>query len=483
MGPQCDILRLAEVQKLRGCFTDLGCLLLLTLVFSYFACAQNSDPMAQHYEAAQNSLRAGNQETAAIEYKAFLAEATHRAGNARAHAGDFIGAANSLKEALGFSGDDFGVQLDYASVMFDQGRLTEARESAQSAATSEPKNARAQALLGQILFEEKEYGAASTHLQAAAQLGDFSEVWRTLAIAYLRLQQVDRAQEVIGRMITTRGDTPENRVTAATVYYYGDYADEAADALKKVIAAHPSTRDAHYYLALAYLARNEEAGYPKAVPELRAELALNPADFRSRYMLGYIALQQRKFAQAEPDLLKARSLNPGDAGVQLLLGQLYSETDRATQAEEELHALIASWSENTPPDFRLVRAHYMLGRMLREDGHLEEGAAEIKEAEDLRRKLRIASADSSETRLKSLVGAGPANGGRGAADRTSVQPNSKKAARAQAFVAQISPLIGEAYYNLAGIAAQKKDSVTSAHFLKMAVAWDPSLANVQQQPR
>jgi len=299
-----------------------------------------------------------------------------------------------------------------------------------------------------------------------------------LAIAYLRLQQLDRARAVLRRMIARLGDTPENRVTAATVYYYGDYADEAADELQNVIAAHPSTRDAHYYLALVFLARNEDAGYAKAEPELRAELALNPDDFRSRYMLGYIALQQRKFAEAQPELLKARSLNPTDASVQLLLGQLYSETDRAAQAEEVLHALIASWAENTPPDFRLVRAHYMLGRVLREGGHLEKGAAEIKEAEQLRRQLRITSAESSETRLRSLGSEDPANGS-GRADQRSAKPNSSEQVRAQAFVAQISPLIGEAYYNLAGISAQRKDSATSAYYLQMAVTWDPSLAKVQ----
>ena len=442
------------------------------------AWTQIADPMVQHYEAAQNSLRTGSQESAAIEYKAFLAEAIRRAANARARAGELSGAASSLHEALAFSGDDVGVQLDYASVLFDLGRLKEAEEPAQSAIRAEPKNARARSLLGQILFEKKEYGAASAHLQAALDLGDFSQVWRTLAIAYLRLQQLDRARAVLGRMIARLGDTPENRVTAATVYYYGDYADQAADELKNVIAAHPSTRDAHYYLALVFLARNEDAGYAKAEPELRAELALNPDDFRSRYMLGYIALQQRKFAEAQPELLKARSLNPTDASVQLLLGQLYSETDRAAQAEEVLHALIASWAENTPPDFRLVRAHYMLGRVLREGGHLEKGAAEIKEAEQLRRQLRITSAESSETRLRSLGSEDPANGS-GRADQRSAKPNSSEQVRAQAFVAQISPLIGEAYYNLAGISAQRKDSATSAYYLQMAVTWDPSLAKVQ----
>ena len=477
MGPRSNIRRPIGRRKLRNSARELFGLFVVAVSFCCFARAQGADSMMQHLDAAESSLRGGNQDAAATEYKAFLAEAIHRAGNARARAGDLSGAARSLQEALAFSRDELAVRQDYASVQFDLGRMKEAEEAAQSVVTGNAKNARAQALLGQILFEEKEYAAATVHLQAALDHGEFDQVWRTLAIAYLRVQKIDLARGVIARMIAKAGDTPENRITAATIYYYGDYVDAAAVDLKKVLAAHPHTRDAHYYLGLAYLARNEEAGYAKAAPEFRAELALNPSDFRSHYMLGYIALQQRKFGEAEPELRKANSLNPGDPGVQLLLGQLYSETDRAAQAQQILRGLITSWGENTPPDFTLVRAHYMLGRGLREGGHLDEGAAEIAKAEQLRRELRITSAEGSESRLKSLAGADSDHGG--SANQKHNKVNSSEAVSAQAFVAQISPLIGEAYYNLAGIAAQHKDAATSAQYLQMAVAWDPSLAKVQ----
>ena len=438
-----------------------------------------ADPMGEHYRAAQNALRSGNQETAGVEYRAFLAEAIHRAGNAQAHAGDLARAARSLEEALVFSGNDVALRSDYASVLFDAGRFNEAEEPAKSGVAAEPKNAHAQLLLGKILFEEKNYAAASTSLQAASELGEFRQAWKTLALAYLRLDQLDRARTVLARMLTTLGDTPQNRVAAAVVYYYGDHVDEAAEALKQVIAQHPATRDAHYYLGLVYLARNEEAGYAKARPEFQAELSVNPGDFRSRHMLGHIALEERHFADAETELLRARSLNPGDAGAQLLLGQLYSETNRPGQAEEVLGKLIQGWGD-APADFQLVRAHYILGRVLRENGKLDEGAGEIKAAEDLRKQIRLRSSETLETRLKGPTGTG-SGGDREFADKPAPVANSAERARAQAFVTQISPLIGEAYYNLAGIAVQLKDSATGARYLQLAGQWDPSLAKVQPQ--
>jgi tetratricopeptide (TPR) repeat protein len=450
--------------------------------------------MGEHYRAAQSALRSGNQETAGVEYKAFLAEAIHRAGNAQAHAGDLARAARSLEEALVFSGNDVAVQSDYASVLFDAGRFNDAEEPAKSVVAAEPKNAHAQLLLGKILFEEKDYAGASASLQAASELGEFRQSWRTLALAYLRLDQpgldqpgldqpgrdqVDRARAVLARMLATLGDTPQNRVAAAVVYYYGDHVEEAAEALKKVIAQHPSTPDAHYYLGLVYLAHNEEADYAKARPQFQAELSINPRDFRSRYMLGHIALEERHFADAETELLRARSLNSGDVGTQLLLGQLYSETNRPGQAEEVLRKLIQGWGD-APADFQLVRAHYILGRVLRENGKLDEGASEIKVSEDLRKQIRLRSSEALETRLKGPTGAG-SGGDREFADKSAPVANSAERARAQAFVTQISPLIGEAYYNLAGIAVQHKDSATGARYLELAGQWDPSLAKVQPQ--
>jgi tetratricopeptide (TPR) repeat protein len=470
--PKC-LLALRAKLRLIGC---VGMAILFGVSCLCLWSQSAPDPMAEHYRAAQSALRAGDQETAAVEYKAFLAEAIHRAGNAEAQAGDLAGAARFLQEALTFSGNDETVRMDYASVLFDAGRFNDAEEPAQSVAADQPKNARAQLLLGKILFEEKNYAGSSTALQAASELGEFRQTWQTLALAYLRSEQLDRARAVLARMLATLGDTPQNRVAAAAVYYYGDHLDEAAEALKKVIAQHPSAPNAHYYLGLVYLARNEEAGYAKARPEFQAELSINPGDFRSRYMLGHMALEERHFAEAETELQKARSLNAADAGTQLSLGQLYSETNRPQQAEAVLRKLIQSWGD-TAADFQLERAHYILGRVLRENGKLDEGAQEIKVAEDLRKQIRVRSSETEETRLKGPTGAGFGSEREFADKPTSA--SSADQARAHSFVTQISPLIGEAYYNLAGIALQHKDSGRAARYLHLAGQWDPSLAKVQ----
>src|SRR5579863_2451211 len=69
------------------------------------------DPLAQHYQAAQESLQSGDQERASREYKAFLGEAIHRVANARAHVGDMDAAARCFDEAIAFAGSDTALRL------------------------------------------------------------------------------------------------------------------------------------------------------------------------------------------------------------------------------------------------------------------------------------------------------------------------------------------------------------------------------------
>jgi hypothetical protein len=60
-----------------------------------------------------------------------------------------------------------------------------------------------------------------------------------------------------------------------------------------------------------------------------------------------------------------------------------------------------------------------------------------------------------------------------------VPANSAEQARAREFISQISPLIGEAYFNLGGISALHKESMLAAQYLQMATRWDPSLATTK----
>ena len=448
----------------------LGCLLPNLGLLPPCRAQSTGDAMSQHFAAAQDSLRHGDQERAEREYKAFLGEAIHRVANARARAGDLSAAEESYVDALSFTGPDSDARLDYASVLFDQSRWNDAGSVAQSVVDVDPGDIRARVLLGRVFFEQKDYAAAKLQFEAALTHGALNEVWRLLSITYLRLQDLEHARSLLQRVITSLGDKPANHVAVAMTYYDGDYPDQAIAELKAELLRDPAAPAAHYDLGLAYLARNEEAGYPKAIPEFRAQLKLDPNDFPSRYMLAHIALKQRNFDEAELELKRAVALNAQDRSTQLLLGQLYSETHRAALAEDVLRTLIAS-SDPAEPDYQLVRAHYMLGRTLQLSGKVEDGTREIKEAERLRKQVRLTVAETSASRVQSQV----------AMESESVHSGQPRAtaqekAQAHAFVSRIGPAIAESYYNLGKIASLRNDSGVAAQYLQKAIEWDPSLA-------
>jgi cytochrome c-type biogenesis protein CcmH/NrfG len=428
-----------------------------------------------HYNRAHAALRTNNQNTASVEFKAFIGEAIHRVANARARIGEFDDVDQEFDEALSLADADPEIRLDYASVLFDQGRLSEAHSMAQSALDLDPKNARARIVLGRISFQEKQYAAAAVQFEAAAAAGEFTEIWRLLALSYLRLQQPDRAEPVLTKALNSLGDTAGNHVLVGTIYYYGDYPKRALAELRKALAQDPREPNAHYYLGLAYLGNDEGAGYASAVREFEAQLQEYPEDFRSRYMLGYIALQQRQFEKAEHELSQAARINPNDQGTRLLLARLYSETNRQKQAKDVLQALTAPAKGDKTVDFTVIRAHYMLGRLLQQEGQFQEGTNEIAIAERLRRQLRTSATEAYAERTSAIL-AGQAPG-TAVSQSVSRQVSPEEQARAKAFVQQLKPLIGEAYYNLARISTLHQDPANASRYSARAAAWDPSLAS------
>src|SRR5437660_2812960 len=74
------------------------------------------------------------------------------------------------------------------------------------------------------------------------------------------------------------------------------------------------------------MGRDGESGFPLAIPEFRAELKINPDDYRSHYLLGYILLKQRNLKEAENELTRAAALEPQNPDPLIYLGQLYADT-------------------------------------------------------------------------------------------------------------------------------------------------------------
>jgi tetratricopeptide (TPR) repeat protein len=438
------------------------------------------DTLQQHYDAARTFQLGGDQEHAALEYKVFLAEALHRSANTRAHVGEFDEALRLFEEALRVAPEDSAVRMDFALMRLRQGNLQEARSLAEKVVQSSPGNVPARALLGQILYGQGEYKAAREHLEAAVVAAPTFEVGYVLGMTYIRLNDLSRARLLFDDMLTGLGDRAEMHIYFGRAYREGEAGslDSAVQEFRKAIGKDEKIRQAHYFLALAYLDRDGEAGFPEAVPELLAELKLNAEDYRSHYLLGYIAMKQHNLKEAESELVRAAALEPQNPDPLVFLGQVYAEEGHEAEAEATLRKAITLTKDVSRNRYQLNQVHYVLARILLRTGRKEEGEKEMALSKDLRDLV----AHPELVRKQKLLDFVNLTQGE-AVNQTnilasSVSPEEEK--EAQTYVSRLKPAIADAYNNLGVIAAGQKEFATSADYFQKAGDWNPSLETLDR---
>lgn len=464
----CPDIRAAKLPALRSFLL----LLTISLIIGRAprSSAQTEDPLQLHYEAAGKFLQSGDQEHASAEYKAFLAEALHRIANGKAEAGQYNAAGPLFAEGLTFSPGDLNLQFDYAKACFDADKLVQAKSLAETVANSPGATRAARFLLARVLFHLGEFEPARQLLgKIFAEQAEFN-VGYLLAKTYLLLHQEQSTRDLLQGMLQKFGDTAEDHVYFGRVYSETDHAQEAIVEFHRAMAIDEHAPDAHYYLGLAYLGHNEAAGYAQAIPEFRAELQIRPNDFRSHYMLGYIALKQRNFADAESELFSALASAPRDLQSLLQLAEVYTDTNRLPEAEKELRLAISVASENSANDGQASRAHYQLGRILEKTGRPQEAEQEMKIVAEIQKRLGPSSMQTEDAKKTREAQDDPRQEG--------VSP--EELAQLAQFIDRLKPAVADGYNSLGEISSNGRDFATAANYFQKASAWDASLPGLDR---
>jgi tetratricopeptide (TPR) repeat protein len=449
--------------------------------------AQNAKPkpqdnFQQHYDAARTFQLSGDQERAAAEYNAFLAGALRTSAKATVALGELDHAAGLFEQALLVAPDDPETRIDYAQMLFQQEKLPEARATAEKVLGSAPDNARAHSLLGQVLFAQKDYKGAREHLEQAVVAAPGFDAAYLLGITYIKLNDFARARLVFDDLVTGFGDTVRIHMMFGLAYKEGGWEalDNAIQELKKALAKDSRAAKAHYLIALAYMDRDGESGFPLAAAELQAELKVNPDDSRSHYLLGYIAMKQRDTKTAETELLRATQLDPRNPDPLIYLGQIYSDAERDTEAESMLRKAITLAGNTSTTDYLVGRAHYVLGRLLLKAGKKEEGEKELTASQQMRDRMNRPDL-ARDAKIKSDPEL--ANVSQGAdVGRPSPPPAvaPQAAEQMRAYLNELKPAIADAYNNLGVIKAGHKDFKAAADYFRRAGEWSPSLATLDR---
>jgi tetratricopeptide (TPR) repeat protein len=470
----------------RRCWSSPAIIFVL-FAFSFLSAAQTKatkkvlseppDPLLEHYDAARTFELGGDQERAAVEYKAFLAEALRRIANAHASAEDFSMACEYFDQAVALAPENSDLHLDYAVLRMRQKRLDDAKAQLEQALKAAPDNAKAHALLGRVLVNQEDYKGAKPHLEAAVVAAPSFETGYYLGIAYIKLNDLPHAELLFNEMAIGLGDTAQLHMLFGRAYRQGEYLDHTVEEFKKAIAKDPKTPQVHYFLGMAYLDRDNESGFPEAIPEFQAELKNNPIDSRSHYMLGYIAFKQHDGRTAESELLRASQLDPQNPDPLAYLGQLYSDNNRLAEAETVLRKSIALTTDISRNEFQVGRSHYVLGRILLESGRREEGVKELKASEEVRREVK-AGAEKEEQRRENSAAFRADDDLNGPSASTPVSPERLK--KAEDYENQLKSALADAFNNLGVAAAAHQDFKVALEYFREAQVWNPSLETLDR---
>ncbi|MHB1957514.1 MAG: tetratricopeptide repeat protein [Acidobacteriaceae bacterium] len=452
-------------------------LFLFLVAFSVLpACAFQDDRPAgaelqQDYDAAQKAQSEGNLPQAAMDSRLFLVRALDLLATNFTNVGDYGQATPLFDEGLLLDPGDLETRLDYAQESVAAGDLEKARQLAEEAVERAPREAAAHLALGRVLLLLKDDLEAQKQFEAAVALDPNYPDGLALARADLALKQEQEASTVFSEMLKGFGDTAQLHMDIGLQYAETDHSEQAAEEFKKAIAENDKLPGAHYSLGAAYLQNMGEMNFPKAAAEFRKELEISPNDVLSHSQLGYIAMKQHNFPEAEKELLRAGELAPQDPDIDFMLGQLYLEMNQPVKAEAALRRSIELTSDVSRNNYQVQRAHYLLARVLMEEGKIDEAKKQLELSNGLLQHLYDA---------KQGKPAGPAHGEapvqlpvNNKAGPAAIDP--RELQRAVAVRDKIAPAIANSYNNLGVIAAIDKDYSSATIYFQDTAKWAPGL--------
>jgi tetratricopeptide (TPR) repeat protein len=225
--------------------------------------------------------------------------------------------------------------------------------------------------IGNLSIEEQNYTAAVKYLTESINYFDNAENRTNLAVAYLRLNQTDKALEEAKLAVAIDPKYPTAHYISGNIYFTkGDYRS-ALPELEKVLILAPDF-DSARALGLTYLYLKqperakllfeeiqasqktespdlhisfgqayEQTNYPlESEREFKRALALNPKQPRASFFLGYVILQyggSDRLSEAATAFEKELQLSPNDFYANFFAGVVASSENKHAKAVQYLN--------------------------------------------------------------------------------------------------------------------------------------------------
>jgi tetratricopeptide (TPR) repeat protein len=351
----------------------------------------SNSPLQQHYNQAQQLQRANRLDEAADQYRAFLADVLGQLAMEYGAARDYRHAAPLFDEALALQPDSPSLLLAYAGTALVLGDSAHAKtlaaEFIRRYSGQREQLAQAHQLLGRALLKLDQDQEARKEFETAVALDPTFPNGYDLAVACLDLDDEKCAVQVFGEMEKSFGDTPQIHVAFGRAYGDSDFQPRAVTEFRRAIEENPHLPGEHYLLAAVLLATGDDESHIQAAEdELKKEIAVSPRDAMSYAALGKIAETHNNYAEAEKYLTKAIAFDPNNPDPYLYLGQMEFDTHRLPKAEISLRQCIRLTTDVSRNRYQVQKAHFLLGRILMQQGSQDAAHAEMQTSRDLANK-------------------------------------------------------------------------------------------------
>ena len=221
---------------------------------------------------------------------------------------------------------DVRAHFTLGRVLFEDGRLREAREQLEAFVRLMPLRVEAvaaRAMIGRVLLIEGRLDEASEQLRMVLQMNP------SFVEAHLGLADVFNAQERYGDAATrfraylaSGGTNPDAWAQLGVALARDGRSDEAIQALRRAIEQVPDAQAAHRSLAALLLARKDVTG---ALQHAERAVALKPGDATARDLLGVTLAAQGRVDLAALQFREALRLDPADDTARMHLEQVLGQ--------------------------------------------------------------------------------------------------------------------------------------------------------------
>ncbi len=427
------------------------------------------DPVEEHYRAAETFQLAGDLKAAGSEYRRVISLSLQRLAVIRLLAQDEQQALTLLQAATAGDPSDVEAQMSLASIYFRSGELARAKAMLVAILAKDEQRFSAKSLLGKILFMEGDYEGAAKQLQAALPETSDIDVAYSLALTYLKLNQLANATNVFDEMLVSLGSSAELHVLIGRAYQEAGQFDVAAAEYRKALELNPKAARAHSYLGTTYLLERGAAALTDARREFESEIVRDPGDYSSHFNLGVIHFKQREFGPAEREFSEAVKLRPESPDAHFYLGQAQMESGNTQASVAQLKKsieLYGSAPEAQPAHQALAKALENLGR-----------PAEAQQEANIARKL----AQPGQPSPAAL----PADSSSGKEMRAMLLPDAPKDKDSAQkippeYVAGLKEALGNAYHNLGVILAQRSQYAEAANLFAEAAKWSTDIKTLDK---